>query len=147
MKNICLILMIGCLALAHGQSISTSQNGLICLGSDTLRYDKVLLGDTVEAVFYISNMSAQKIPIWQVHPGCQCTVPVYPDSLAPYMKDSVILAFYSAHTPPGDFEKSAIVLNPLGEKYLYLIGKIEKPKPKDIRKPRKYRIYNTVVYK
>ncbi|MBL7811441.1 MAG: DUF1573 domain-containing protein [Bacteroidetes bacterium] len=119
---------------------------LACLGYDTIQYNYVVLGDTVEAVFYIVNTSAHTIPIWQVHPGCQCTVPVYPDSLSPFRTDSVVLAFYSAHTPPGYFEKGAIVLNPLGERNLLLTGTITKPQPKG-RKPRKYRIYNTRLYK
>jgi hypothetical protein len=100
-------------------------------------------GDTVEAVFHFMNAGLEKFKIWQVHPGCQCTAPIYPkDSLMPGHIDSIVLVFYSVHTEPGEFDKAAIVLNPFGEVNYHIMGSLLAKEEK--RGNRKYRVSNQI---
>jgi hypothetical protein len=124
-----------------GSACAQSREGITTLGKDTVFFEGMRKGDTVEAVFHFMNAGLENFRIWQVHPGCQCTAPVYPkDTLRPGHMDSVVLVFYSAHTEPGAFDKAAIVLAPFGEVNYHIIGSLLPPEGQ--RPGRKYRVSN-----
>ena len=127
--------------LLLGSAYAQNREGITTLGRDTIFFDGMRQGDTVEAVFHFMNAGKEKFKIWQVHPGCQCTAPVYPkDSLAAGHIDSIVLVFYSAHTEPGEFDKAAIVLNPFGEVNYHIIGTLLPLGEKRLN--RKFRVSN-----
>lgn len=112
------------------------------LNRDTIQMGDILKGDTVRAVFRFRIEGDGRLKIRQVHPGCQCTVPVYPaDSLSAGAEDSVVLEFHSRNVHEGEVEKYAIVINTGTEKIFYLKGNIL-PLAQGRRKPRLITITN-----
>lgn len=115
----------------------TPDKGIFTLGSDTIFTKTHYLGDTIEAVFYFTVIK-EPLKILQVHPGCQCTAPIYPkDSIQPGQIDSIVLMFYSKKVHAGQFLKYAYVLNAVKEVDYFISGKVlDLPagiKPKRVR--------------
>lgn len=120
--------------------------GMTVLGSDTIYCEPIQSGDTVEAVFYVANLGKEKFWIYQIHPSCQCTAPQYAnDTFYPGRRDSVVLLFHSKKEAESHYEKSALVLTPLGEVSLYVKGEILYSS--SARKPRKVRVTNRLTIK
>lgn len=140
MKNILFALVLfSCGFLSAQQPVE----GITTMGTDTIETMPIVKGDTVEAVFYFANTGTLAFPIWQVHPGCQCTAPQYPhDSIRPGQTDSLIMMFHSKNTDELQFEKYVIVLTPLGEKTYIIRGNMRIASPSEMYKPKKYRITN-----
>lgn len=127
--------------LLLGSACAQNREGITTLGKDTIFFEGMHKGDTVEAVFHFMNAGLEKFKIWQVHPGCQCTAPVFPkDTMVPGHRDSVVLVFYSGHTEAGAFDKAAIVLAPFGEVNYHIIGTLLPLGEKRVN--RKYRVSN-----
>ncbi len=119
--------------------------GITVLGTDTIYCTETLVkGDTVMAVFHVANYGTQAFKILQVYAACQCTAPQYTqDTFQPGRVDSVVLFFHSKNIEEPTFDKYALILTPLGEKYLYLKGSIFTPGPTDkVRKPKLIVIHN-----
>jgi len=113
------------------------ERGIFTLGEDTIFTKTHYLGDTIEAVYYFTVIK-EPLKILQVHPGCQCTAPIYPkDSIRPGQIDSIVLILYSKKVHIGRFSKSAYVLNAIKEVDYYIIGELivlpEGIKPKKVR--------------
>ena len=126
-------------------SAQTQQEGITVLGTDTIYCTETLLkGDTVMAIFHVANYGTQAFKILQVYAACQCTAPQYAqDTFQPGRVDSVVLFFHSKNIQEPSFEKYALILTPLGEKYLYLKGTIFTPGPADkVRQPKCTLIHN-----
>jgi hypothetical protein len=126
-------------------SAQTQQEGITVLGTDTIYCTETLLkGDTVMAIFHVANYGTQAFKILQVYAACQCTAPQYAqDTFQPGRVDSVVLFFHSKNIQEPSFEKYALILTPLGEKYLYLKGTIFTPGPADkVRQPKCTIIHN-----
>lgn len=98
------------LPFAKGQLPTlTSRGNLIVYGTPTIKQD-CNLGDIIEAVFYIKNISTDTVYIGQVSPDCQCTHYIYPQQgVKPNSVDSITLFYMSANTPPGPFFKRTII--------------------------------------
>ena len=127
------------LSAAPKASAQTQQEGITVLGTDTIYCTETLLkGDTVMAIFHVANYGTQAFKILQVYAACQCTAPQYAqDTFQPGRVDSVVLFFHSKNIQEPSFEKYALILTPLGEKYLYLKGTIFTPGPADkVRQPK-----------
>jgi hypothetical protein len=116
--------------------------GLVTLGTDTIQCPEIQKGDTVEAVFYFKNVGKDPVKIYQVHPGCQCTAPIYHDTVRAGQTDSVILVFYSKNNHEEYFIKDAIVLNSVQERSYYVVGHMVTPKEGEGRPARKIRLTN-----
>jgi len=113
------------------------EKGIFTLGSDTIFTKTHYLGDTIEAVFYFTVLK-EPLKILQVHPGCQCTAPIYPkDTIQPEQIDSIVLMFYTKKVHAGRFTKYAYVLNAVKEVDYFILGEVlELPKgirPKRVR--------------
>ncbi len=133
------------LSAAPKASAQTQQEGITVLGTDTIYCTETLLkGDTVMAIFHVANYGTQAFKILQVYAACQCTAPQYAqDTFQPGRVDSVVLFFHSKNIQEPSFEKYALILTPLGEKYLYLKGTIFTPGPADkVRQPKCTIIHN-----
>lgn len=133
------------LSAAPKASAQTQQEGITVLGTDTIYCTETLLkGDTVMAIFHVANYGTQAFKILQVYAACQCTAPQYAhDTFQPGRVDSVVLFFHSKNIAEPSFEKYALILTPLGEKYLYLKGTIFTPGPADkVRQPKCTIIHN-----
>jgi hypothetical protein len=133
------------LSAAPKASAQTQQEGITVLGTDTIYCTETLLkGDTVMAIFHVANYGTQAYKILQVYAACQCTAPQYAqDTFQPGRVDSVVLFFHSKNIQEPSFEKYALILTPLGEKYLYLKGTIFTPGPADkVRQPKCTIIHN-----
>jgi hypothetical protein len=133
------------LSAAPKASAQTQQEGITVLGTDTIYCTETLLkGDTVMAIFHVANYGTQAFKILQVYAACQCTAPQYAqDTFQPGRVDSVVLFFHSKNIQEPSFEKYALILTPLGEKYLYLKGTIFTPGPADkVRQPKCTVIHN-----
>ncbi len=95
------------------------------ISGDTLDFGTCNHGDTIEGVFAFTIKGTEKLMIRQVHPGCQCTVPMYPkDSMQPGTTDSIVLALHTRNLHAGPIEKYAIVINTGPERIFYLKGEI-----------------------
>lgn len=129
------------------QSGDTMHVGLKTLGSDTIHCPDIQQGDTVEAVFYFRNVGKDPVRIYQVHPGCQCTAPIYHDTVRAGQLDSVILVFYSKNNHEDHFMKGAIVLNNVEEKNFYVTGTMLPYAEGKGRKCRKIRLTNSPIIK
>ena len=133
------------LSAAPKASAQTQQEGITVLGTDTIYCTETLLkGDTVMAIVHVANYGTQAFKILQVYAACQCTAPQYAqDTFQPGRVDSVVLFFHSKNIQEPSFEKYALILTPLGEKYLYLKGTIFTPGPADkVRQPKCTIIHN-----
>lgn len=136
------VLLFICAPVLKSQSLP---EGISVLGTDTIFSPDIQKGDTVEAVFYIANLGAEKFWIYQVHASCQCTAPQYSnDTFLPGRMDSVVLVFHSKNTDDQRFEKYAIVLTPLGERSFYIKGNMFMPPENGARLPRKIRVTNKI---
>ncbi|MBM3920016.1 MAG: DUF1573 domain-containing protein [Sphingomonadales bacterium] len=121
MKNILLLLSL----LVFGHVARAQETRIETMSGDTLNFGTCNLGDTIEAVFAFVVKGTKKLLIRQVHPGCQCTVPMYPkDSMPPGTKDSIVLALHTRNLHAGPVEKFAIVINTGPERIFYLKGEI-----------------------
>lgn len=139
MKKILVFLL---MSLA-GRMVYSQESHIKSLNHDTIYFPGMWIGDTLQATYYFQNTSKEKIKVFQVRPGCQCTTPTYSkDSLNPGEKDSLILTFYSKNTEEGVFTKYVYFLNSGGEKDFYLIGTLYKPDPGHKRRPRFYKVNN-----
>ena len=108
MKNAVLLMLLLC----FGYTAQAQESGIQTLQGDTIHFGTCNMGDTIEAVFRFRIEGSEKLMIRQVHPGCQCTVPLYPkDSMAPGTIDSIVLALHTRNLHPGPVEKYAIVIN------------------------------------
>lgn len=130
------------LLLAMPVAAIAQDAGIHTLNRDTIEMGEIIRGDTVQAVFRFQVTGTGRLKIKQVHPGCQCTVPVFPqDSLAAGTIDSIVLEFHSKNVHSGPVEKYAIVINSGPEKVFYLKGLIRDSVPGD-RKTKKFTITN-----
>lgn len=142
MKKIIILIWVGLMT----QSLCKAQensSAIKSLNHDTIYFPGLWIGDTLQATYYFQNTSNQKIKVYQVRPGCQCTTPTYTkDSLNPGEKDSLILTFITKNTEEGPFTKFVYFLNSGGEKDFYIIGTLYKTNKDHIRKPRFYKVDN-----
>lgn len=139
------VLLLIALSTAPKVHAQTQQEGITVLGTDTIYCTETLIkGDTVMAIFHVANYGTQAFKILQVYAACQCTAPQYAqDTFQPGRVDSVVLFFHSKNIVEPTFEKYALILTPLGEKYLYLKGTIFTPGPADkVRPPKLIVIHN-----
>ena len=89
--------------------LSKAKGNLIIYGTPTIKQD-CNLGDIVEAVFYVKNISTDTVLIGQISPDCQCTHYLYPEKgIKPNSVDSITLFYMSGNTPPGPYFKKTIV--------------------------------------
>ncbi|MCY4560891.1 MAG: DUF1573 domain-containing protein [Flavobacteriaceae bacterium] len=86
------------------ESQQAINNQLIALQEPTLKFDKLVHdfgtieeGETVETVFYITNIGETDLKILNAEGSCGCTVPEFPTNpIAPGKKDSIIVKFDSS---------------------------------------------------
>jgi hypothetical protein len=138
MKHALLLLSL----LVFGHLSKAQETRIETLGGDTLNFGTCNPGDTIEAVFAFTIKGTEKLMIRQVHPGCQCTVPMYPkDSMQPGTTDSIVLALHTRNLHAGPVEKFAIVINTGPERVFYLMGEILE---KGLAPPRKRVVRGTI---
>lgn len=131
-----------CLFNAAAAQAGETEPAIAVTGSDTINFGQCLRGDTIEAVFHFRVSGSGRLMIRQVHPGCQCTVPLYPaDSMASGHEDSIVLAFHSKNVHAGPVEKYAIVINSGPERIFWLKGTVIEQVPAS-RRPHRLRLSN-----
>ena len=124
-------------------SAQEQEIGIYTNSADTVKFGTCVKGDTVEAIFYFRIEGKGKLLIRQVHPGCQCTVPLFPsDSMAAGYEDSIVLQLHSRNLHSGPVEKYAIVINTGEERVFWIKGTILDLDSSNNKKNRKLRMVN-----